>query len=325
MPFISIVCNLVQIAEVVKRDALVEKETEFFAALNAALGVGSDDAPWQWALNSGNARLARLAQEAIGNWSAKENITNATAEGVCRTQARTLACDAIKAFKEYSRTKMLAAQQATDAIAPDANKQDQAWSATEQKESRKPQASGKLCLAATAVYLCTGETTENPCTVGGADPSGSTVKSGDQGRAGDVAGLWDKLKPAVCHAPHKNRTFHSGEDENAIALFRYSLQDRKHSNDGKHTLGNCANFNEDSDTGCIGYASDVATGKTKTAWMDNLRTATKALRAARSAYDLAKKHIDEIEQAKHRLQDAHTHRTDTDEKTRHAQRAAHAE
>ncbi|CCD20729.1 hypothetical protein, conserved in T.vivax [Trypanosoma vivax Y486] len=324
MPFISIVCNLVQIAEVVKRDALVDKETEFFAALNAALGVGSDDAPWQWALNSGNDRLARLAQEAIGNWSAEENITNATAESVCRTQANTLACDAIKAFKEYNSTKMMAAEHATEAIAPDASKQPAAWSTTAQKESRKPQASGKLCLAATAVYLCTGETNENPCTVDGKDPTGGPIKSGDQNSAGDVAELWDKLNPAVCHAPHKNRTFHNGADEHAIALFRYSLQDRKSGGGGKHTLGNCANFNEDSDTGCIGYASEVASGKAYTGWMDNLRNATKALRAARSAYDLAKKHIDEIVTAKHRLQDAHTHRTDTDEKTRHTQRAAHA-
>ncbi|KAH8604078.1 hypothetical protein ERJ75_001757100 [Trypanosoma vivax] len=71
MPFISIVCNLVQIAEVVSRDALVDKEQEFFAALNEALGIGRDDAPWQWALNSGNSRLARIAQSAIGNWSAE--------------------------------------------------------------------------------------------------------------------------------------------------------------------------------------------------------------------------------------------------------------
>ncbi|CCD20387.1 hypothetical protein, conserved in T. vivax [Trypanosoma vivax Y486] len=219
---------------------------------------------------------------------------------------------------------MMAAEQATAAIAPDDEVQEAAWSTKSQEESRKPQNSKTLCLAATAVYLCTGETKENPCTVGGKDPSGTAIKSGNQKRAGEVSDLWDKLKTAVCHVPTRDRTFHNGEDEHAIALFRYSLQDRKSSNDGKHTLGNCANFNEGSDTGCIGYASDVASGETHTAWMDNLRNATQALRAARSAYDLAKKHIDEIEQAKHRLQDAHTHRTDTDDKTRNAQRAAHA-
>ncbi|KAH8613510.1 Trypanosomal VSG domain [Trypanosoma vivax] len=324
MPFISIVCNLVQIAEVVKRDALVDTEKEFFAALNAALGIGRDDAPWQWALNSGNARLAGIAQAAIGNWSAEEKITNETADSVCSPRAGTLACDAVKAFNEYSRTRMLAAQQATEAIAPDATKRRAAWRTTTQTESRKPKHSGTLCLAATAVYLCTGEAAENPCTVNGKDPEGGPIKSGEQTDAGAVAEQWDKLNPAVCHAPHKNRTFHDGEDEHAIALVRYNLQDRKSGGGGKHTLGNCNNFNEDSDTGCVGYESDVASGKAYTAWMDNLRTATKALRAARSAYDLAKKHIDEIEQAKHRLQDAHTHRTDTDEKTRNAQRAANA-
>ncbi|CCD18600.1 hypothetical protein, conserved in T. vivax [Trypanosoma vivax Y486] len=324
MPFISIVCNLVQIAEVVKRDALVDKETEFFAALNAALGVGRDDAPWQWALNSGSARLDGLAQAAIGNWSAEENITKDKVQGVCNTQARTLACDAIKAFKEYSRTKMLAAQKAKAAIAPDANVQPAAWSTTSQEESRKPQHSRTLCLAATAVYLCTGETNENPCTVNGKDPTGKPIAAGNQKSASAVSDLWDKLNPAVCHAPPGTRTFHNGEDEHAIALFRYSLQDRKSGGGGKHTLGNCADFNEGSDTGCIGYESAVASGETHTAWMDNLRNATEALRAARSAYDLAKKHIDEIEQAKHRLQDAHTHRTDTDDKTRNAQRAANA-
>ncbi|KAH8615585.1 hypothetical protein ERJ75_000570700 [Trypanosoma vivax] len=180
MPFISIVCNLVQIAEVVKRDALVDKETEFFAALNAALGVGRDDAPWQWALNSGSARLDGLAQAAIGDWSAEENITKDKEQGVCNTQARTLACDAIKAFKEYNRTKMLAAQKAKAAIAPDANVQPAAWSTTSQEESRKPQHSRTLCLAATAVYLCTGETNENPCTVNGKDPTGKPIAAGNQ-------------------------------------------------------------------------------------------------------------------------------------------------
>ncbi|KAH8610086.1 hypothetical protein ERJ75_001137100 [Trypanosoma vivax] len=324
MPFISIVCNLVQTAEVVKRDALVDKETEFFAALNAALGIGRDDAPWQWALNSGNARLDGLALAAIGNWSAEEHVTKDKAQGVCNTQARTLECDAIKAFKEYNRTKKLAAQKATAAIAPSASKQPAAWSTTGQEESRKPQHSRTLCLAATAVYLCTGESNDNPCTVNGKDPTGGPIASSNQKSASAVSDLWDKLNPAVCHAPPGTRTFHNGEDEHAIALFRYSLQDRKSGGGGKHTLGNCDNFNEGSDTGCIGYESDVASGKAYTAWMDNLRNATKALRAARSAYDLAKKHIDEIEQAKHRLQDAHTHRTDTDEKTRNAQRAANA-
>ncbi|CCD19144.1 hypothetical protein, conserved in T. vivax [Trypanosoma vivax Y486] len=324
MPFISIVCNLIQIAEVVKRDALVNKETEFFAALNAALGIGRDDAPWQWALNSGNARLARIALAAIGNWSAEEKIKNATADSVCSTQARTLACDAIKAFKEYNTQRLLAEEHATEAIAADANKRKAAWSTTGQEESRKPQHSRTLCLAATAVYLCTGAPAENPCTVNGKDPEGAPIKSDEQTDAGAVAEQWDKLKTAVCQVATRDRTFHNGEDEHAIALFRYSLQDRKNSNDGKHTLGNCNNFNEDSDTGCVGYESDVASGKAYTAWMDNLRTATKALRAARSAYDLAKKHIVQIEHAKHRLQDAHTHRTDTDEKTRNAQRAANA-
>ncbi|CCD18333.1 hypothetical protein, conserved in T. vivax [Trypanosoma vivax Y486] len=324
MPLISIVCNLVQIAEVVKRDALVVKETEFFAALNAAMGIGSDDAPWQWALNSGNARLARLAQAAIGNWSAEEKITKEKAQGVCNTQANTRACAAIKAFNEYNKQRAKAAGDANAAIAPDANTRKAAWSTTREPESRKPANSKKLYLAATAVYLCTGTSNKNPCTVNGKDPEGGAIKSENQTDDGAVARQWDKLKTSVCHAPTNNRTFHSGEDEHAIALFRYSLQGRKASNDGKHTLGNCNNFNEDSDTGCIGYESDVASGKAYTAWMDNLRTATKALRAARSAYDLAKKHIDAIEHAKHRVQDAHTHRTDTDEKTRNAQRAAHA-
>ncbi|CCD19266.1 hypothetical protein, conserved in T. vivax [Trypanosoma vivax Y486] len=324
MPLISIVCNLVQIAEVVKRDALVDRGPEFFAALNAAMGIGHDDAPWQWALNSGNARLAGLAQAAIGNWSAEEKITKDKAQGVCNTQANTRACAAIKAFNEYNKQRAKAAGDADAAIAPDANKQEAAWRTTGQEESRKPAASGKLCLAATAVHLCTGASNANPCTVGGADPSGGEITSSSQGSASGVKGLWDKLNTDVCHAPTEDKTFHNGEDEHAIALFRSSLQNRKTSNDGKHTLGNCDDFNEAADTGCIGYASDVASGKTHTAWMDNLRTATKALRAARSAYDLAKKHIDEIEHAKHRLQDAHTHRTDTDEKTRNAQRAAHA-
>ncbi|CCD20441.1 hypothetical protein ERJ75_001385900 [Trypanosoma vivax] len=283
MPLISIVCNLVQIAEVVKRDALVDKATEFFAALNAAMGDGRDDAPWQWALNSGNARLARLAQAAIGNWSAEEKITKDKAQDVCSTQANTRACAAIKAFNEYNTQRAEAAGGADAQIAPDANKQEAAWSTTGQEESRKPAASKKLCLAATAVYLCTGASNANPCTVGGADPSGSAITSGSQSSASGVKGLLDKLNPAVCHAPTEDRTFHNGEDEHAIALFRNSLQDRKTDNTGKHTLGNCANFNEGSDTGCIGYASDVASGKTHTAWMDNLRTATKALRAARSA------------------------------------------
>ncbi|CCD21611.1 hypothetical protein, conserved in T. vivax, partial [Trypanosoma vivax Y486] len=312
MPFISIVCNLVQTAEVVKRDALVDKETEFFAALNAALGIGRDDAPWQWALNSGNARLDGLAQAAIGNWSAEEHVTKDKAQGVCNTQARTLECDAIKAFKEYNRTKKLAAQKATAAIAPSASKQPAAWSTTGQEESRKPQHSRTLCLAATAVYLCTGESNDNPCTVNGKDPTGGPIASSNQKSASAVSDLWDKLNPAVCHAPPGTRTFHNGEDEHAIALFRYSLQDRKSGGGGKHTLGNCDNFNEGSDTGCIGYESDVASGKAYTAWMDNLRNATKALRAARSAYDLAKKHIDEIEQAKHRRKTrTHTELTQT--------------
>ncbi|KAH8610091.1 hypothetical protein ERJ75_001136600 [Trypanosoma vivax] len=71
----------VQIAEVVKRDALVDKETEFFAALNAALGIGRDDAPWQWALNSGNARLARIAQQpsATGQQRRKSRTQQLTA------------------------------------------------------------------------------------------------------------------------------------------------------------------------------------------------------------------------------------------------------
>ncbi|KAH8612448.1 hypothetical protein ERJ75_000888900 [Trypanosoma vivax] len=113
MPFISIVCNLVQIAEVVKRDALVDKETEFFAALNAAMGIGRDDAPWQWALNSGNARLAGLAQAAIGNWSAEEKITKDKAQDVCSTQADTLACAAIKAFNEYNTQRQKAKETLT--------------------------------------------------------------------------------------------------------------------------------------------------------------------------------------------------------------------
>ncbi|CCD20892.1 hypothetical protein, conserved in T. vivax, partial [Trypanosoma vivax Y486] len=304
MPFISIVCNLVQIAEVVKRDALVDKGTEFFAALNAAMGIGRDDAPWQWALNSGNARLAGLAQAAIGTWSAGENITNDTAEGVCSTQPNTRACAAIKAFNEYNTQRQKAKGDADAAIAPDTNKQGAAWSTTGQEESRKPENSGRLCLAATAVYLCTGASSSNPCTVGGTDPNGTAIKSASQSSASGVKGLWDKLKTEVCHVPTKDRTFHNGEDEHAIALFRSSLQNRKTDNNGNSTLGNCDDFNEASDTGCIGYASDVASGKTHTAWMDNLRNATKALRAARSAYDLAKKHIDEIEHAKHRLQDA---------------------
>ncbi|CCD18847.1 hypothetical protein, conserved in T. vivax, (fragment), partial [Trypanosoma vivax Y486] len=324
MPFISIVCNLVQVAEVVKRDALVNKETEFFAALNAALGIGRADAPWQWALNSGNSRLARIAQAAIGNWSEKGKITNDTAETVCRTRANTLACDAIKAFKAYNDYRRKAKGDADGAIAPETSKQPEAWRTTTHAESRKPKASKTLCLAATAVYLCTGETGENPCTVAGKDPEGGPIRSETQTGDTAVAKQWEQLKAEVCHEPHKNRTFHNGEDEHAIALFRYNLQGRKATNDGKHTLGNCNNFNEDSDTGCIGYESDVASGKAHTAWMENLRNATKALRAARSAYDLAKKHIDAIEHAKHRLQDAHTHRTDTDEKTRNAQRAAHA-
>ncbi|CCD20317.1 hypothetical protein, conserved in T.vivax [Trypanosoma vivax Y486] len=226
MPLISIVCNLVQIAEVVTRDALVEKGTEFFAALNAAMGIGRDDAPWQWALNLGNARLARLAQAAIGNWSAEEKITKDKAEDVCSTQADTRACAAIKAFNEYNTQRAKSAGDADAAIAPDADKQEAAWSTTGQEESRKPAASKKLCLAGTAVYLCTGASSGNPCTVGGANPSGSAITSGSQSSASGVKGLWDKLNPAVCHAPTEDRTFHNGEDEHDIALFRNSLQDR---------------------------------------------------------------------------------------------------
>ncbi|KAH8607697.1 hypothetical protein ERJ75_001386900 [Trypanosoma vivax] len=177
MPLISIVCNLVQIAEVVKRDALVVKETEFFAALNAAMGIGSDDAPWQWALNSGNARLARLAQAAIGNWSAEEKITKEKAQGVCNTQANTRACAAIKAFNEYNKQRAKAAGDADAAIAPDANTQEAAWSTTGEPDSRKPANSKKLYLAATAVYLCTGTSNNNPCTVGGTNPSGGAITS----------------------------------------------------------------------------------------------------------------------------------------------------
>ncbi|KAH8607751.1 hypothetical protein ERJ75_001383900 [Trypanosoma vivax] len=102
MPFISIVCNLVQIAEVVKRDALVDKETEFFAALNAAMGIGRDDAPWQWALNSGNARLAGLAQAAIGNWSAEEK-SRRTSAGRLQHASNTRACAAIKLSTSTTR------------------------------------------------------------------------------------------------------------------------------------------------------------------------------------------------------------------------------
>ncbi|KAH8612441.1 hypothetical protein ERJ75_000889900 [Trypanosoma vivax] len=137
MPFISIVCNLVQIAEVVKRDALVDKETEFFAALNAAMGIGRDDAPWQWALNSGNARLAGLAQAAIGNWSAEEKITKDKAQDVCSTQADTLACAAIKAFNEYNKQRQKAAGDADAAIAPDTAKDEAAWRTTGEQQSRQ--------------------------------------------------------------------------------------------------------------------------------------------------------------------------------------------
>ncbi|KAH8604073.1 hypothetical protein ERJ75_001756900 [Trypanosoma vivax] len=170
MPFISIVCNLVQIAEVVRRDALVDKETEFFEALNAALGIGRDDAPWQWALNSGNDRLQGIAQAAVGNWSAEEKIKNATADSVCSTQARTLACDAITSFKAYNAHREEAKERAGKAIAPQPGTQPEAWSNEGQEESRKPANSEKLCLAATAVYLCTGDDGENPCTVGEKTP-----------------------------------------------------------------------------------------------------------------------------------------------------------
>ncbi|KAH8607729.1 hypothetical protein ERJ75_001383600 [Trypanosoma vivax] len=181
MPLISIVCNLVQIAEVVKRDALVDKGTEFFAALNAAMGIGHDDAPWQWALNSGNARLARLAQAAIGNWSAEEEITKDKAQGVCNTQPNTRACAAIKAFNEYNTQRGKAAGDADAAIAPDANTQEAAWRTTGEEESRQQANSKKVCLAATAVHLCTGTSGNNPCTVNGADPSGSEIASVDKG------------------------------------------------------------------------------------------------------------------------------------------------
>ncbi|CCD19065.1 hypothetical protein, conserved in T. vivax, (fragment), partial [Trypanosoma vivax Y486] len=288
MPFISVVCSLVQIAEVVKRDALVDKAQEFFAALNAAMGIGGDDAPWQWALNSGNASVAGLAQAAVGNWSEEEKITKDKAKGVCNTKAATRACAAIKAFNEYNTQRVLASEKAQAAIAPDASTQDAAWSTTGQQQSRQPGQSEKLCLAATAVYLCTGTSGKNPCTVNGANPSDTTITTGSQGSASAVKELWDKLNPAICHEPPGTRTFHDGEDEHAIALFRYSLQDRKSGGGGKHTLGNCAGFDELSDTGCIGYASEVQSGKTHTAWMDALRNATKAFRAARSAYDLAK-------------------------------------
>ncbi|CCD19507.1 hypothetical protein, conserved in T. vivax [Trypanosoma vivax Y486] len=324
MPFISNVCNLVQIAEVVKRDALVAKEEEFFAALNAAMGIGEGDAPWQWALNSGSDRLAGIARKAVGNWTAPAEERVELAKNGCRDEGADLACKAIKAFIEYNKTRMLAAQKATQAIAPKAESVDTQWYAGDSKQSRQRGNSEKLCLAATAVYLCTGDSEANPCTVGRQNPTKGAITTGEETSAQQVEKLWEKLNPAVCQRPDANRTFHNGEDENAIALFRYSLQDRKTGGGGKHTLGNCAGFDENSETGCIGYASEVATGKTQTAWMDNLRAATEAIRKARSQYALAKKHIDEIEQAKQRLQDAHTHRTSTDEKTRNAQRAAHA-
>ncbi|KAH8607719.1 hypothetical protein ERJ75_001385200 [Trypanosoma vivax] len=115
MPFISIVCNLVQIAEVVKRDALVDKEQQFFAALNAAMGIGHDDAPWQWALNSGNARLARLAQAAIGNWSQDANITRTT-QGAFAARTRHARMRRHKGFQQYTEQTKVAREAAQEAV-----------------------------------------------------------------------------------------------------------------------------------------------------------------------------------------------------------------
>ncbi|KAH8607717.1 hypothetical protein ERJ75_001384800 [Trypanosoma vivax] len=262
MPFISVVCNLVQIAEVVRRDALVDKAKEFFAALNAAMGIGRDDAPWQWAMNSDNARLARLAQAAIGNWSAEEKITNDKARGVCNTNGDTRACAAVAAFNEYNTQRVMAKELAQTAIAPDDTTQGAAWSTTGEKKSRHTGQSEKLCLGATAVYLCTGPSGDNPCRVNGANPENGAITTGNQSTTSGVKELWGKLSPVVCHAPTAERTFHNGEDEEAIALFRSKLQDRRGGGGGKHTLGKCDNFDENSERGCIGYASDVASGKT---------------------------------------------------------------
>ncbi|KAH8610081.1 hypothetical protein ERJ75_001137400 [Trypanosoma vivax] len=134
MPFISIVCNLVQIAEVVKRDALVDKEKEFFAALNAALGVGRDDAPWQWALNSGNVGWQDRSR-AIGNWSAEEKITN---ERLKRLQPKQHA--RMRRHKGFQRIQQRDGRpkDATEAIAP-APANSRGMAHDNAKESRKPQ------------------------------------------------------------------------------------------------------------------------------------------------------------------------------------------
>ncbi|KAH8610088.1 hypothetical protein ERJ75_001136300 [Trypanosoma vivax] len=57
MPFISICVQPGSNRRGCEARRIGGQEKEFFAALNAALGIGRDDAPWQWALNSGNARL----------------------------------------------------------------------------------------------------------------------------------------------------------------------------------------------------------------------------------------------------------------------------
>ncbi|KAH8610085.1 hypothetical protein ERJ75_001136900 [Trypanosoma vivax] len=197
MPFISIVCNLVQIAEVVKRDALVDKETEFFAALNAALGVGRDDAPWQWALNSGNARLAGIAQEAIGNWSAEEKITNATAESVCSTKQNAR----MRRHKGFQRIQQRRCGGRTRYGGDRTRRHKQRrHGARQRKRNQGNHSQWKLCLAATAVYLCTGELQRTRAQLTAKTPR-RTDKIRRPNSAGDVAEQWDKLKTAVCHVP----------------------------------------------------------------------------------------------------------------------------
>ncbi|KAH8604070.1 hypothetical protein ERJ75_001756300 [Trypanosoma vivax] len=112
-----------------ERDALVDKETEFFAALNAALGIGRDDAPWQWALNSGNVGCEDRSSSHRQLVSRGENHER-TADSVCSRKANAR----MRRHKSFQRIQQRGEGQGTlRRRSHQASKQPAAWRTTTQR------------------------------------------------------------------------------------------------------------------------------------------------------------------------------------------------
>ncbi|KAH8615606.1 Trypanosomal VSG domain [Trypanosoma vivax] len=145
------------------------------------------------------------------------------------------------------------------------------WFDTNSNTARGADESKHLCLAATAVWLCSrgnDQDNQNPCVTGGS--VGSATVSGSIS-TDNIAAEWGLYKARYC--TRKRATAWSpGETVTAFENFRLKIRSLNDDNNTQESgLDTCPGYSSASGSvGCFKYGTDMLNGGNDTMWMKHL-------------------------------------------------------